>query len=155
MKKILFGFFVLSILFTTSCKKSPSPNPGGSWTFKSTTYNTNTCTGNGSVLTASTLTSSNTTTYGTLSVSFQTALPTTNGTYTVNSYPNSASQVAVNLTTNGGTGIYSSTGGNGAETVSVTVSNGKVSISGSGIIMVTDPATSDSSAVTFNITQLQ
>jgi hypothetical protein len=156
MKKVIFGIIVLSLIFTTSCKKNT--NPGGSWTFKSTTYSTTICVGDPGQLSASNGNASNNNTYSMLYVYFYTAaLPTTAGTYTVayGNAPNSASQVGIELTTGGNANDYSSTGGNGTQTVSVTVSNGKVSISGSGIMMYNTVNPSDSSALNFNITQLQ
>jgi hypothetical protein len=65
-------------------------------------------------------------------------------------------QVAITVTTGGGGNIYRSTGGNGSnQTVSVSVSNGKVSVSGSGIELDNISNAADSSALNFNITQLQ
>ena len=158
MKKVIFGMLVLSSVFITSCKKSSS-NPGGFWTFKSTTYNATTCTAGTGELDATNLTSSNTTTFSTFVVGFYNGtLPTTGGQYTVanNGTPTSSTQVGIQVSTDGTSGnTYESTGGNGTQKVTVSVSNGKVSVSGSGITVGNVMTSSDSAGVNFSITQLQ
>ena len=112
------------------------------------------------MLQAGNSTASNFSSYSVLTLSFPgSSLPATGGTYTVvnqNNSPYTAGQVGILVTTDGTSQItYGSTGGNGAQTVSVTVSNGKVSVTGSGIMMDNSLRTSDSAALNFNITQLQ
>jgi hypothetical protein len=156
MKKTIFAMLILGLVFASSCNKSN--NPGGSWTFKGTTYNTTTSAVSGADFGVNNLTTSNQSTYGGLTVSFFNALPTTAGTYTVvNGSPASATQVQVLTTTGGAAGnVYDATGGNGSnQTVSVSVSNGKLTVSGSGIEMYNVNNPSDSSALNFNVTQLQ
>ena len=151
MKKTILGFLMLGLIITSSCHKSTS-NPGGSWTLKGTTYNTTACVNSGSSLAASDISGS---TVAGLTVIFYGTVPTTSGTYTVNRTPASAGQIEVSVGLNGSG--YISTGSNGLQTVSVTVSNGKVSISGTGITVANSQAglASDSTNVTFNITQTQ
>ena len=76
------------------------------------------------------------------------------GVYTVvQNFPSAANQVELLLLTSNYSS-YFPTGGNGFnQTVSVTVSNGKLNISGSGIEMVNSINPSDSSALNFSITQ--
>jgi len=159
MKKTIFGIIVLSLIFIPSCKKNPG-NPGGSWTFKSNTYSTTTCQNPGAgILSATNLTNSNAATYGTLIFDFFGALPTTGGTYTV-VYNRSltSKQVHIEASTGGAYGsiiyndYYAADSTN--KTVSVTVSNGKVSVSGSGIMLHNYNNFSDSSVINFNVTQL-
>ena len=162
MKNILLGILAVAFLFTTSCKKNNTIT--GSWTFDGTTYNANSSSVvTGSFLTASNLTSSDSATYGTLQVDFDGyALPTKSGTYTIvgTTYPAAANQVSIGVTTNGGlnsnntladTKTYQSTGTSGTVTLAVTVSGGKITVSGSNIQMhnVNNPA--DTGSLTFNI----
>jgi PKD repeat protein len=110
---------------------------GGSWTFMGGSYTAVTCTQGVKTLIASSQTSGNSNTFGTLVVYFYNAIPTTSGTYTV-VYPSNQylpTQVGMYLTTEGvSEDTYYSTGGNGSnQTVRVTVLNGKLSIAGSGI----------------------
>ena len=156
MKKTFIAFLLIAYVFASSCSRN-NPNPGGSWTFKGTTYNVVSCvtTQDGIGATNGPSTSS---TYSTVGATFFNSLPTTGGTYTVvNGNPVSANQVLITTTTNGVSGnIYGSTGGNGSnQTVTVSVSNGKVSVSGSGIEMYDINNVADSSALQLNITQLQ
>jgi hypothetical protein len=74
------------------------------------------------------------------------------GTFYVVKYPPAANQVSV-TTTNLYEVNYVSTGGNGAETVKVTISNGLISVSASGIEMLNASGGTDSSALYFNITE--
>jgi hypothetical protein len=157
MKKTIFALLVLTLVFASSCNKN-TPNPGGSWTFKGTTYNTTTSAVSGGDFGVTNVSTSNQSSYGGLTFSFFNSTPTTGGTFTVvNGVPASATQVAIAATTGGAAGnVYGSTGGNGSnQTVAVTVSNGKLSVSGSGIEMYNVNNASDSSAINFNITQLQ
>jgi hypothetical protein len=156
MKKISLTFLVVTILFSASCNKNDNSNntssANESFSFQGTTYTVSSCTGSAQYLTA---TSGNTTTGPNMIVTFPgNALPTAAGTYTVvkGGFPSGANQVGITfnptLTT-----VYSSTGGNGSnQTVIVNVSGGKVSVTGTNIELV-GSAQSDSSGLTFNITQ--
>jgi len=89
-------------------------------------------------------------------------LPITSGTYTVigRGYPG-INQVGIGVAfgSSNSTGhngaSFTATGGNGSnQTVSVTVSpTGKISVSGSNIMMVNDTLASDSTLLNFNISQ--
>jgi hypothetical protein len=145
---------LLSLVVISSCTKSS--NPGGSWTFKSTTYDATSCSAGSGELYVTNSTASNSATFSSLSIYFyNNVTPTANGTYYVNRHPASADQINILLSIVGGTTNYTCTGGNGTQTVSVTVSNNKLSVSGSGITLSNDQNASDSSALNFNITQLQ
>ena len=136
-----------------------SQSTGGSWTFKGVTYNTTSCFGSSGVLAATNATSTNTSTYGSIVANFFSSLPTANGTYIVgaNGAAAASNQVGFSLTIDGSNPItYTSTGGNGSnQFVTVSVSGGKVSISGSGVELVNVNNPSDSAAVSLNITQTQ
>jgi len=51
-----------------------------------------------------------------------------------------------------GLSYYSTTGGNGKETINVTVADGKMNISGAGIELANQKAPSDKSTLSFDIT---
>jgi len=151
MRKIIFVTLVSGLLLMASCAKTPPANPGGSWVFKQTTYNTTTCAATGNILLASSAS-------GSLTVNFY-SFPTASGYLTVASggYPNTFSQVGIAATVGNTANAlhYTSTGGNGQQQVYVTLTNGKVNVSGTGIEMQNGASPYDSSALTLNITQLQ
>ena len=165
MKNAIIAILAVGLLTATSCKKSSTnTSAGGSWTFKTVTYPAVFCAGNlygnSGTLSAGdvSLTGSGSSTADDLVCTFYNALPTAAGTYTVigpNGNPG-AGQIQMVTTIGGVNGkTYVSTGGNGAETVAVTVSGGKVTITGSGIEMFTPSTPSDSAGLSLNITQLQ
>lgn len=149
MKKVIFGFCVLALMFASSCSKTSSSS--NSWSFKGTTYNTYSTAISSGALSATSVNPA-----GVLSVYFYSSTPTA-GTYTVvnGAYPYNNTRVGMTMTAGGNT--YNSTGGNGTnQTVSVTVSStGKLSVTGSGIEMLNSSGGTDSSALTIGITQLQ
>jgi len=154
MRKTIFAIMAIGLLTITSCSKSPTPN---SWTFRTLTYNTTTCSGSAGTLSASNLASNNSTSYGTLTCTFfGTTLPSSGGTYTVvGTTPLNNTQVAITATTGGSANNYKSTGGNGSnQTVTISVANGKVTVAGSGVELINLTAPADSAALTVNITQL-
>lgn len=156
MVKTLTGILVISILAFASCRKGA--DPGGYWTFQGSTYYVAGCdTAAGGSLIASSANANNTYTYGTIGVNFYGRLPATSGTYTVVKFPPAAGQVAITVSIDGALPIiYNSTRSNGMETVKVTTaSNGFISVSGSGIEMINASGGTDSSALTFNISQTQ
>ena len=156
MQKTILGVLAAGLLLITSCSKNNS-SPGNSWTFRTVTYNATTCQGVASTLTASNLSGSNTATYGTLECTFNgTTLPASGSIDTVVSgVPTNNKQIGISATINGASTSYRATGGNGIQLVTVSVSNGKVAVSGSGIELVNTGTASDSSSLTLNITQLQ
>ena len=156
MKKAIFGIAILTLLFTTSCKKSM---PSNYWAFKGTTYTVAACTGQGNILSASNMVSSTINGNSTLSITFTGAtLPDSNGAYpVVGGYTAPAGPQAYLVLdiygAQGGHSLYSPLAG---QTIAVTVSStGKVSVSGSGIQMVNIDNSSDISALSLNITQTQ
>jgi hypothetical protein len=155
MTKILIGILVISLVAVCSCTKSP--DPGGSWTFQGGTYYVTGCNaGAGGTLSASNVNNNNANTYsyGTIGLNFYQSLPTAAGTFAVVKYPPAANQVAI-TTVNQYQVNYVSTGGNGMETVKVSIgSNGLVNVSGSGIEML-NASGGDSAALSFDITQTQ
>jgi len=165
MKNVIMAILAFGLLTAPSCKKSSTTtSAGGSWTFKTISYSAVFCTGNlyGNAGTLSagdvSLTGTGSSTADDLVCTFYNALPTSAGNYTVIG-PNGnpvAGQIQIVTTIGGVNGkTYVSTGGNGAETIAVTVSGGKVTLIGSGIEMYTPSNPSDSSALSLNITQLQ
>ena len=165
MRKIIFCLITVLILLVPSCKKS-NINNGGNWTFKGTNFNAmgcNTTYGtplySGSFISAATSTTSN----NTLHIGFSNwQLPTTSGIDTVIGYGTPVgNQVGLyirlgsNLNTGQGGTYYSASGGNGSnQTVSVTVSpTGKISVSGSNIVLINDTLATDSAILNFNISQ--
>jgi hypothetical protein len=156
MSKTLTFILVTCILVFASCRKGASP--GGYWTFQGSTYYVAGCDSVAGSLNASNANANNQYTYGTIGVDFYKALPATAGTYTVVKFPPAAGQVAITIGIDGSSPAinYNSTGGNGMETVKVSIgSNGFVNVSGSGIQMYNASGGTDSSALTFNITQTQ
>ena len=155
MLKTITAILFIALL-ALSCKKNP--NPGGYWTFQGITYYVSGCSaGSASTLNASNVNNNNASTYSfaTIGLNFYQALPATAGTFTVVKYPPAANQVAI-TTTNQSQVNYVSTGGNGTETVKVTIgSNGFINVSGSGIEMSNTGGGADSSALSINITQTQ
>jgi len=136
MKRTIFVVLVCLMAFS-SCRKSSPPvsYPYGSWTLNTVTFPVTACIGNAPTLTATDSFTENPSCN--IVIYFDSLLPTTAGTYTVvnqNVVPG-ANQVsiAVGYVAPGVLNNYISTGGNGAEQVKVTVSNGKVNVSGSGI----------------------
>jgi len=170
MKETFQAFFLLLILLLASCTKSSTPGPSvpsQTWIFKSVTYHTVECfadTNTGNLgLHANDASSQNQSDYSSVLCNFYgPSLPTANGTYAValvNTPPASitATQVTISLTNGGTTNVYQSTGGNGHEMVNVTVNNGKLSISATGIELENYNSSTviDSAQLSFNITQTQ
>jgi len=158
MKKAIFGIIVC-LMVLSSCRKSnpPASYPYGSWSLNTVTFPVTACVGNAPTLTATDSFTANPSCN--IVIYFDSILPTTAGTYTVvnqNLVPG-ANQVsiAVGYVAPGVLNNYISTGGNGTEKVKVTVSNGKISVSGSGIEMTNTGLGADSTALTFNINQTQ
>lgn len=161
MKRTFFAItFCLIVL--SSCRKNDAPLSfqGGSWTFGPTQYNATSCipTPASATVTASGLTAGLGTNF-TMTFSFTDGYPTTSGTYTILNGHNTSTLplsnlVMINATLTGAVNeqFYSS-GSNSSQNVNVTVSNGKISLSGSGITMLNAANTADSVALSFNIIQ--
>ena len=171
MKKALGATVLLCLLVVIACNKNKdkvAPGvPAQTWSFKSLTYNTSECftdtVHNNLNLSANNAANDSATGYCALTCFFYgNTLPTTNGTYTVAlvNAPDStitATQVTFRLVLGDSLNNYMSTGGNGHETVSVSVNNGMLSITGTGIEMAhyNSSFITDSAALSFNLTQTQ
>jgi len=169
MKKTFGGILIIGLLTMMACKKDNSTPtiPLQTWTFKSITYNTVECFADTSTnnlnLSANNGSAVNINGYCALACYFYgKSLPATGGTYTValvNAPDTSitATQVTLRMVFGGSLNSYMSTGGSGNETVSITINNGKLNITGSGIEMAHyyGAAITDSAALAFNITQTQ
>lgn len=149
MKKATLAICALAVIMTaTSCKKN-SPNPGGSWTLNGTTYNVAGSSTAGGLLTFVDQNDND------ISLDFGGSLPTTGGSYTVIDDLPGPNQVFITFSSN--TTYYNATGGNGTnQHVTVSVSGGKVSVSGKGMVMknVTTTSATDSATFTLHVTQL-
>jgi hypothetical protein len=159
MRKI--GSLILMIcMLLASCKKSNTTISAGTWTFQSSTFHAGICTGASSftgTLTAAQVSNSD---FCYISCIFYNSLPTTNGSYNVVAYNAGSVQLSpgqayLQMVIDSDINMFTSTGGDGKEKLNVSVSNGKVSASGSGIEMAKYINPSDSSPVTFNITRTQ
>ncbi len=172
MKKVLQGFLAALLLTVIACNKNkdtviPEALPAQTWVFDSVTYNTVECYAdtvhNNLNISANNGSVTDSTNYCALTCFFYgAALPAANGTYSValvNTPTGSitSNQVTLRLVRGGSFNTYMSTGGDGHQTVSVTVSNGKITISGTNIEMAHYNSTlvTDSTALSFNITQTQ
>jgi hypothetical protein len=148
MRKIIAGVLVLVLLVAGCAKKITA---GGTWTFLGNTYNATTCIGVGNYVAASNSTNTNVNTFGGITVFFAgTKLPTTSGTYAVVDTTPAQNQVNVVATVGGAVDTAYTAIGNG-QTVSVNVSNGKVSVSGSGILLQNTTISPATFPVTFSI----
>lgn len=164
MKKTVLAVVLISLIAITSCKKSTTNNAGGTWSFKSVNYGATTFATSYGQVTVSNPASAYANSFATLCVNFYNGLPTTaytnnttyTGTYQVvgGTTLDTSNQVYITLTLNGTSDtLYHTTGGNGKETVTVSLSNGNISISGSGIELANTANPADSSALNFNIAQ--
>ena len=146
MKNLFLGIVAISILFATSCSKS-NTSGAGAWSFKGVSYSATTAVGTTATKTLSTVNAS-ATNPSTLSFVFNN-YPTASGTYhIVADASNQGSGNYLSLTLTVGNDGYLSTGTDNV-TASVTVSSGKVSISGlSSVQMQNQSVGSDISALT-------
>ena len=164
MKKVALAVVLMSLIVITSCKKSTTNNAGGTWSFKSINYGATTFATSYGQVTVSNPASAYSNSFATLCVNFYNGLPTT--AYTNNPYYTAnyqvvggttldrSNQVYITLTLSGTNDtLYHTTGGNGNETVQVTISNGNLSIKGSGIELANANNLSDSSSLNLNIVQ--
>lgn len=154
MKKLILSASAMALLFT-ACKKDDDNNGGGgsSNTFKigSSTYTSVNviAASNGGV---STLSASDASGNG-FAVLF-TALPTASGTYTITDglFPTSANEVTLMATRASDTTSFFATG-TPAQTVNVTVSGGKISVTTPTVWAKELFATDDSVQISANIKQ--
>lgn len=151
------GILGVGTLMLAACVK-PTPATDGFWTFKSGTFNANSYENSYSDVTISDQATPYSVNYGTLVCNFYLGLPTSNGTYTYvvvgGTHLDSTNQVTLALTNTGTSDtLYHTTGGNGTETVQVTVSNGNLKINGSNIEMFNTSNPSDSAPINFSMVQ--
>jgi hypothetical protein len=158
MKNTILFTLLSIILILGACKKNAPATlvfPGGSWSFNRTAFSATECDTAGATLIATDSLTGNPDCL--LSVSFYNSLPVSSGFYTVASQGQTPGPgqvyIAVGYVVPSVLNNYISTGGNGTEKVNVTVANGKVAISGSGIMMVNTGLGMDSNTLTFNIAQ--
>ena len=154
MKSIVLALTLLSILLS-SCNKGEPPVarlPTGTFAFRSVTYTLTTCTvdtGDASVTVAGQSEFDNCT----ISFNFLNGYPATGSNFTVlpgtTTMTTFANQVTIHASA-GGSSYYSA--GEGQSLV-VDIIKGKTQLSGNGIEMLNTGNASDSSALSFNITQ--
>ena len=150
MKKVIFGLFVMTLMFATSCKKSS--NPSFSWTIKGTTYNQTTCT---PVSALGELNAYSTSPASTLYLTFfNNTLPTASNTFTVSNNPTAANQVYVEFFNTSTGADYTATGNGTGQTLAVTVSSaGKISATGTNIQVANTTTGTDTTTLNLNIAQ--
>jgi len=176
MKKIVTGIVAMAfiMLTVTSCKKSTSVN-GGSWAFKSQTYNVTSGIADVSqvppvqtVYNIASLTTvcQTSNSYGDIVFTFF-SYPTASGSYTItpNQYPDSGShEIAVQmiLQTGSGTSLVENTYNPSSSSASGVTAN--VTVAGNGWVTITlpaleminaDPTKSDSALLTATVKQTQ
>jgi len=158
---------VISICAVTSCRKDNIAGnnnvsyQGGSWTFGALPYNATSCAGTpaSAILTASG-TSVNGGNRPEMTFSFADGYPAASGAYTVINGHNDAliplaNIVMITAAESGAVNASYYSTGEGTQTVNVTVANGKISISGSGVQMANSNNISDVVPLSFTITQTQ
>ena len=161
MKNVISTILLTGILILASCGKDNQGNSTGnygSWTFKGYTYQAVTCQTqagpNGIELVAFNSTSPYA---GDVQVVFDTLNPPA-GTYYVTSggqLPYVSNQVYITKKDSlSDPNVYAAIGGNGLETVQVTITGGKLHVTGSGIKLFNLSNYADSSStLTLNITE--
>lgn len=155
MKNTIFTIAALSLMLLAACKKNDTTtvtgNAGGTWTFKSVTYQAPTCdTTSGNVVA---MVGGNNP-VAEIAVDFDSGVASSPRTFTVirgNSTLNNQGQVEVGITDANGN-IYISTG-NSSATVALAITNGKAVLSGTNIELVNLNNPADSSGLTFTIQQ--
>ena len=152
MKKI-FAFalsaFILTMIASCSHSNTASPN---SYTFKGTSYNAATITSAGGVLQATNLSASNTVNITNTNIAFG-AFPTTSGSYRVVNYNNTpaSNEVVIGFADASGTDYFST--GSENKYATVTVTNGKVSISVPNVWLQSTMSQADSGQYSAHFTQ--
>jgi len=152
----------MSLLMITACKKTSSTNLGGTWTFQTVNYTaTSFATGYG-LITVTNQPTAYSTEYATLTVNFYVGLPTQNNYFTSGTFNvvqenklDSTDQVSLDLNIAGASGntLYRSTGSGANQTVNVSVSNGKLTITGSGVELANVLNAADSAALNLDLIQ--
>jgi hypothetical protein len=159
MKKSIFAL-IITCMMVMACKKtstSPATGQGGSWTVNTNSYPATTCQRDTpDVVLIATNISTLTQPGSDVEVIFYNQFPTASGTYTVvtsDSAMTAPGQVQIGAAGGASGNIYVSSGAGTGQTVNVTVAGGKISVSGTGINMIT--VTSATATLSLNIHQLQ
>lgn len=162
MRNTVLGIIAMSLLMITACKKTSSTNLGGTWTFQTVNYTaTSFATGYG-LITVTNQPTAYSTEYTTLTVNFYGGLPTQNSFFTSGTFNvvkenklDSTDQVSLDLNIAGASGntLYRSTGSGANQTVNVSVSNGKLTITGSGVELANVLNAADSAALNLDLIQ--
>jgi hypothetical protein len=152
MKKLLPAFALIFLLTSAGYKKGTT-NPGGGWTLKN-----NHCSANKFSRHRETFVAWDTTQTPNpkFIIDFYGQIPAASGTYIViRGQPKAANQIdiGVGLLHDSMLTFYSTTGGNGKETISVRVSNGKLHIAGTAIELANQKNQNDKLPLTFDITE--
>lgn len=158
--KRLFYILICLLAFASCKKNTPATSyPWGSWAMNNTTFKVTSCVADSALADLTATDSFIGNPSCNIVINFNNALPVGSGWYTVanENVPPAAGQVSITVgySSPGVLNNYLCTGGNGTQKVNVTVSNGKISVSGTGIEMINIGAGTDSTALTFNITQTQ
>jgi hypothetical protein len=153
MKSILIAIVAI-VLQTASHYQEAKVNPGGTWTFKN-----NQCKANKFIHHFYSFTAFDTTQSPRpkFIIDFFDKESVASGTFKlVAGKPMAPDQIDIGVgwLNNGMLTFYSSTGGKRNETVTVTVKNGIVTVSGAAIELTNQKNKADKSTVTFNITML-
>lgn len=147
MKKLIIAIIALGML--TSATLPPASS--GSWTFKSKHYTANLFKPHSYSLTAFDTTVAPRPKF---IIDFHSGLPVASGKMTVvKGFPAQDDQISIatGISQGGQISFFSSTGG-GKQTVNVTVSEGRITVSGAAIELANQNNIKDIAPVTFNIT---
>jgi hypothetical protein len=151
MKKTTIAIAAI-VLLTSAYYQRGGPEPGGTWTFKSNHYRAN------SFMRHRESTAIFDTTqkpHPKFIVDFYRNAGPASGTYRViRERPLAADEISIGVGIINGAGLtfYSTTGGNGKETVNVIVSEGKMKISCTGIELANQNDPKDTAPLSFDIT---
>lgn len=151
MKKSIFAIAAI-VLLTSAYYQKGGLIPEGSWTFKSNHYRANSFMRHRES-TAIFDTTQNP--HPKFIVDFYGHVPSASGIYKViQERPRAADEISIGVGIINGAGLtfYSTTGGNGKETVNVIVSDGKMKISGTGIELANQNNPKDTAPLSFDIT---
>ena len=152
---------LLSLLIISSCEQPALiTTQGGSWTFEALGYNALSVWTDTASAKINASGRSNNNNFG-MSFNFLNGYPHAPGTYTIVNAHNTGRLPAGNFVaitaniTGSNSASYYSTGGGGTQTLTLGFTNGKVSMTGNNIELLNTSNASDSSTLSFNITQTQ
>jgi len=158
MKRVIYAAIAIFLLMESACSESGTATilntANGSWVFKSVTYGEANCRySSGGILYANSPNGGG----SSLTFGFKDTLPTTGGNYTVvTGAPANSRQVIISMDINSGlAAVYDPLPGLNQTMVVSIGQNGKVIVSGSGILLVNNYTPYDTATLNFNVTQLQ